>query len=169
MYNNKTIRFAFLNETLENLSDYSVLLSPIHFPFFLLGSLARIPFSNPLTSSSRSNGHLVLFSFTAGTTTASANASCTTFPLNGLPPSPLPLHQHGQKRPEIEFGPEAFQKDNLRVLVTLPEHEITQPLDAGSPDQEIQAREAGGERVVVKDVGGDAFGVEIRRRWAFMI
>ncbi len=46
--------------------------------------------------------------------------------------------------------------------MALPQHEVTQPLNAGCPHEEIQAREAGREDVIVKDIGGDAFGVGIQ-------
>lgn len=37
---------------------------------------------------------------------------------------PLPLPQHGQKGPQIEFRPQDGEEDDLGRLVALPEHEI---------------------------------------------
>ena len=83
------------------------------------------------------------------------------FIAQSLPSPPLPLYQHRQKCPEVEFRPQALEEDNLRVAVALPEHEVAQSLHTRRPHQEIQAREPGREHVVVNDGGGDGFGVGI--------
>jgi len=54
--------------------------------------------------------------------------------------SPLPLHQYRQKVPEVKLRPEALQKEDMGILVTLPEHEIAQSLNATSPDEDIERR-----------------------------
>lgn len=38
---------------------------------------------------------------------------------------------------EVEFGPHALQKEDLRVLVRLPEHKIAKALNTTGPDKEI--------------------------------
>ena len=38
-----------------------------------------------------------------------------------LAPAPLPLDQDGQELPQVELGPQAFEKDNLGALVHLPQ------------------------------------------------
>lgn len=41
---------------------------------------------------------------------------------------------------EIELGPEAVEEEYLSVLVALPEHKITQPLNTAGPDEKVQGR-----------------------------
>lgn len=37
---------------------------------------------------------------------------------------PLPLHQHRQEMPQVEFRPQAIQEPHFRVFMALPEHEV---------------------------------------------
>lgn len=47
--------------------------------------------------------------------------------------SPLPFHQDREKLPEIKLWPQHIQEDEICIFMGLPEHEITQPLNATGP------------------------------------
>lgn len=82
-------------------------------------------------------------------------------PLDMLIP-PLPFNEHGQKVPQIKLGPEAIEKGNMGILMTLPEEKVAETVDTAGTDEEIDRWTPGREHVGVERVDGDALRVGIR-------
>lgn len=50
----------------------------------------------------------------------------------------LPFKQDRDEFPQIEFGPEAVEEVNLGVLMALPQHEVTQPLNSRCSNEKVK-------------------------------
>lgn len=61
------------------------------------------------------------------------------FPFLRLLP-PLPLYQDWDEMPQVEFRPETLQEEDRSILVTLPQHEVAEPLNTASADKQVQWR-----------------------------
>lgn len=60
---------------------------------------------------------------------------------------------------QIKVGPQAFQEEDLSILMTLPKHEIAQTLNTASAHKEVEGRIFGGVHVSFKCVDGDGLGI----------
>jgi len=76
---------------------------------------------------------------------------------------PLPLDQHREKLPQVKVGPQALEEDDGSVLVTLPEHKVTQTLDPRRADEQVQRRGIRRHHVVRQGLRADRLRVEIGR------
>lgn len=72
---------------------------------------------------------------------------------------PLPLQHDPNKVLEIEIGPQTINEEYLRVLMTLPEHKVAEPLYATGSHKEFQRRVSRRVHVVVEDLGSDGLWV----------
>jgi len=64
-----------------------------------------------------------------------------------FPDAPLPLPQDGQETPQVKVRPQYIEKDDLRVLMALPEHEVGETTYAAGADEEVDRWVGGGVHV----------------------
>lgn len=57
--------------------------------------------------------------------------------------------------PQVKLGPETLQEEDLRVLVTLPKHKVTQPTNTARPDEQVQGWVFGRVHTLVERRGRD--------------
>ena len=65
----------------------------------------------------------------------------------GLSLPPLPFQENREKAPQVKSRPHYFGKNDVRVLVDLPQQEIAEPLDPGGTDQQVDMRHACSEHI----------------------
>lgn len=73
--------------------------------------------------------------------------------------APLPFKHDPYKMLQVEIRPQAVNKEDLRVVIALPEHKVAEPLNAASSNEELERWIGSRVHVLVEHLGCDPLGV----------